>query len=74
MSRLIPISPKKMEKILLNLGFQRVRQKGSHIFYKHSDGRATSIPLHSGEDLRPALINMILNKNSTSVFTGGPKN
>ena len=60
MSRLVPISPKKMEKILFNLGFQRVRQKGSHVFYKHPDGRTTSVPFHSGEDLRPALINMIL--------------
>jgi hypothetical protein len=27
-----------MEQVLLRLGFQAVRQKGSHVFYRHSDG------------------------------------
>ncbi len=42
MSRLQIIDARKMEKLLLKLGFQRVRQKGSHIFYRHQDGRTTS--------------------------------
>jgi predicted RNA binding protein YcfA (HicA-like mRNA interferase family) len=29
------------------LGFQKARQKGSHARWKHSDGRATTIPTHS---------------------------
>ena len=36
----IPIVDQKtMEKVLFVLGFQRVRQKGGHVFYKHSNGR-----------------------------------
>lgn len=36
----IPIVDQKtMEEVLFVLGFQRVRQKGGHVFYKHSNGR-----------------------------------
>jgi len=48
MSRLTPISAKELEKKLIKLGFAPIRQKGSHVFYKHPDGRATSIPFHGG--------------------------
>jgi predicted RNA binding protein YcfA (HicA-like mRNA interferase family) len=37
-----------------------VRQKGSHAFYRHGDGRATVIPMHRGEDLGRGLIRTIL--------------
>ena len=36
MTRLPIIDFKTMEKVLLHLGFQAVRQKGSHVFYRHS--------------------------------------
>ncbi|WP_371136142.1 type II toxin-antitoxin system HicA family toxin [Devosia sp.] len=35
----------------MTLGFERVRQKGSHVFYRHPDGRTTTVPDHSGRDL-----------------------
>ena len=40
MSKLPIISPEDMAAILLLLGFEKVRQKGSHCFYSHSDGDA----------------------------------
>ena len=49
-----------MGKILLHLGFILIRQKGSHAYYRHTDGRATVIPIHKGEDLRRGLIRAIL--------------
>ncbi len=60
MSRLRIIDARKMEKLLFNLGFERVRQKGSHIFYRHPDGRTTSVPHHRGRDLARPLIKEIL--------------
>ncbi len=60
MSRLRIIDARKMEKLLLKLGFERVRQKGSHVFYKHPDGRTTSVPHHRGRDLARPLIKEIL--------------
>jgi predicted RNA binding protein YcfA (HicA-like mRNA interferase family) len=45
-----------MNAVLLRLGFEVVRQKGSHVFYRHPDGRTTTVPNHPGRDLaRPLL-------------------
>ena len=49
-----------MEKVLLSLGFQPIRQKGSHVFYRHPDGRTTTLPKHPGRDLARPLIREIL--------------
>lgn len=60
MARLTPISPHKLEKILVALGFKPIRQKGSHVFYLHSDGRHTSIPFHGNREICPVLLKLIL--------------
>ena len=60
MTKLQVVDARKMEKLLFKLGFERVRQKGSHVFYKHPDGRTTTIPHHSGRDLAKPLIKEIL--------------
>ena len=60
MSRLRIINSRKIEKLLFKLGFEKVRQKGSHVFYRHPDGRTTTVPHHSGRDLVRPLIKEIL--------------
>jgi predicted RNA binding protein YcfA (HicA-like mRNA interferase family) len=40
-----------MNQILIKLGFVILRQKGSHVFYRHQDGRTTTVPNHQGRDL-----------------------
>ncbi len=60
MSQLPIVDAKTMEKLLLKLGFERVRQKGSHVFYRHPDGRTTTLPHHPGRDLAKPLIREIL--------------
>jgi predicted RNA binding protein YcfA (HicA-like mRNA interferase family) len=40
--------------------FVLIRQKGSHAFYKHPDGRYTTLPHHPGRDLGRPLIHKIL--------------
>lgn len=60
MSKLPVIDAKTLEKILIKLGFIIVRQKGSHRFYRHSDGRYTTIPHHGSDDLGRPLIREIL--------------
>ena len=47
MPKLPQIRPKKIEKILLNLGFIPRSGKGSHVIFKHSDGRRTVLPVHN---------------------------
>ncbi len=49
MTRLPIVGFKIVDKILRELGFERVRQKGSHVFYRHPDGRTTTVPDHAGE-------------------------
>jgi predicted RNA binding protein YcfA (HicA-like mRNA interferase family) len=49
-----------MERLLLRLGFYVVRQKGSHVFYRHPDGRTTTLPNHPGRDLARPLVREIL--------------
>ena len=60
MSRLPVVRFKEMEKVLFALGFQVVRRKGSHVFYRHPDGRITTVPCHAGKDLARPLIREIL--------------
>jgi len=60
MSRLPVISAQQMRKVLLAFGFAPVRQRGSHIFYRHPDGRTTTVPHHAGRDLARPLLREIL--------------
>ena len=63
MSKLPQISANELMKILEKIGFNVLRQKGSHVFLKHSDGRTTVIPNHPGEKLDRGLLNKILRKD-----------
>jgi predicted RNA binding protein YcfA (HicA-like mRNA interferase family) len=60
MTRLPIVDFKTMEKVLLNLGFQVIRQKGAHVFYRHSDGRTTTLPNHPGRDFARPLMREVL--------------
>jgi predicted RNA binding protein YcfA (HicA-like mRNA interferase family) len=60
MTRLPIVDFKTMEKVLAALGFENTRRKGSHFFYRHPDGRTTTLPNHSGRDLSRPLIREIL--------------
>ena len=60
MTKLIPISGKKLCKIIEKLGFEKIYGKGSHIRFKHSDGRRTVVPVHGNEELGIGLLNEIL--------------
>ncbi len=51
MSKLPIVNYQIMERLLLNLGFSAVRQKGSHVFYHHPNGRTTTVPHHKGRDI-----------------------
>lgn len=54
------VTGKELLAALGKLGFQVIRVRGSHQFVKHSDGRSTVIPVHSGETIGPGLLNSIL--------------
>lgn len=58
--RLPMLKTKDVVRVLKNLGFIEVRTRGSHIFFKHPDGRTTLIPRHGGEDIGRGLLRQIL--------------
>jgi len=60
MSRLPILSGNKIIRVLKKFGFEPIRQKGSHVFMKHLDGRATVIPVHKGDDIDRGLLRKIL--------------
>lgn len=60
MAKLAPIKPRDLFRILRDLGFQMVRQRGSHTFWQHADGRTTVVPIHGGEEIGRGLLRKIL--------------
>jgi predicted RNA binding protein YcfA (HicA-like mRNA interferase family) len=63
MSKLPLLSAKELSGILGKLGFEKIRQKGSHAFFRHPDGRTTLVPVHPGEKIDRGLLNKIIKKD-----------
>ena len=59
MSNIPVLKPQEVVRILENLEFVQVRQKGSHKQFRHIDGRATTVPFHKGRDISPRLLRQI---------------
>jgi predicted RNA binding protein YcfA (HicA-like mRNA interferase family) len=53
------LKPAEVIKLLQSLGFIEVRRRGSHIQFRHADGRGTTVPFHAGRDLSPILLRQI---------------
>ncbi len=45
----MPYKSKEVLRRLQKAGFQIRRQSGSHVVLKHSDGRQTYLPMHTGD-------------------------
>jgi len=53
------LKPHEVCARLERLGFHVVRQRGSHVQYRHADGRCTTVPMHKGRDVAPTLLRQI---------------
>ncbi len=53
------LKPREVIALLKKLGFEEVRQRGSHKQYRHPDGRGTTVPIHQGRDISPILLRQI---------------
>jgi len=60
MTRLPRHRGKEVVSALLKHGFEVSRVKGSHYHIRHSDGRSTTVPVHTGETIGPGLMSKIL--------------
>ena len=56
-----PLPARTVIRALENIGFRQIRQKGSHLFMQHPDGRTTLIPIHPGEKIGKGMIRKIIN-------------
>jgi predicted RNA binding protein YcfA (HicA-like mRNA interferase family) len=56
----MPTKAKDLQKVAKKLGFQKVRQKGSHSRWIHPDGRSTTIPIHGNSEIGGWLFQEIL--------------
>ena len=60
MSKVPLLTAREVAKILERLGFVFKRQKVSHMFFEHPDGRTTVIPNHPSEKIDRGLLNKII--------------
>ena len=67
MTQLPVVDFETMDRLLRKLGFELVRQKGSHVFYRHPDGRTTTLPSHASRDLARPLVREILRETEITV-------
>ncbi|WP_017718907.1 type II toxin-antitoxin system HicA family toxin [Kamptonema formosum] len=56
----MPAKASDLQRVAGKLGFEKVRQKGSHARWLHPDGRATTIPIHSNTEIGSWLFYEIL--------------
>ena len=60
MPRLPSLNSWEVIRVLGKVGFEQVRQKGSHVFMRHPDGRTTLIPVRQGRDIDRSLLRKII--------------
>ena len=63
MTKLPQLTANQLIKALFKLGFDTIRQSGSHVFLRDKNGRTTVVPNHPGEKLDRGLLNKILKKD-----------
>lgn len=60
MTRLPSLKVRQVIGGLQKLGFEEVRQKGSHAIFAHQDSRRVPIPVHQDRDISPYFLADIL--------------
>jgi len=65
--KLTPANANEVIRVLEKLGFNSIRQSGSHAIYHHPDGRWTTVPIHGGKDLSKGILRKILKDAGISV-------
>lgn len=61
--KLVPIEPRKLIKVLGQIGYVPVRQKGSHVILENRETRKiTVVSVHAGKDIGIGLLSRILNE------------
>jgi predicted RNA binding protein YcfA (HicA-like mRNA interferase family) len=67
MTRIPALRASEIVRALQRLGFERLRQKGSHIRLRHPDGRFASVPDHGSRELRREFVLNILKQSAVEI-------
>jgi predicted RNA binding protein YcfA (HicA-like mRNA interferase family) len=62
MTKLPPLKAREVVKGLQTMGFEKVRQKGSHAIFHHQDCRRAPIPIHPAKTISPYFLSDILKR------------
>jgi predicted RNA binding protein YcfA (HicA-like mRNA interferase family) len=60
MTKLPPLKSREVVKGLKALGFEKVRQKGSHAIFHNQECRRAPIPIHPSQEISPYFLSDIL--------------
>jgi predicted RNA binding protein YcfA (HicA-like mRNA interferase family) len=60
MGRVPVLRPREIVRVLEEMGFAEIRQRGSHKQFRHADGRGTTVPFHGSRDVSPLLLRQII--------------
>ena len=61
------LKPREVCRILDALGLELARQRGSHMQYRHPDGRCTTVPNHPGRDVSPVILRQIIKDTGSTL-------
>ena len=61
------LKPSEVADILRKLGFEVVRQRGSHQQFRDAKGHCTTVPADKGRDIAPPLLRQIAKDIGISV-------
>lgn len=60
MTKLPSLKAREVIKGLQTMGFEKVRQKGSHAMFHHHDCRRVPIPIHPAKTISPYFLSDVL--------------
>ena len=60
MTKFPAVKSQKLVKALQKMGFFGYHRVGSHVQFKHLDGRRTTVPVHSGKDIPRGTLRAVL--------------
>ena len=60
MSKLIPAKSSEVIRVFKKLGFEEIRQSGSHVVLHHPNGKWVTVPIHKGRDVAKGTLSKIL--------------
>lgn len=67
MPKLPQLKARQVIKALEAIGFERARQSGSHVIYKHPDGRRTTVSVHPTKTIPAGTLRKIIDDSGLAV-------